>query len=519
MTKIHFPQFSRDEFSSSEMRQLIQALELRFQSIESSIDESSSVTGSISNGEFAPLVHTHVESEITDLDHTSSIFELADVTGTPDIADTLVWNGSAFETAPAGSISLALNDLSNVSVPAPSDQQVLTWVASRGVWEAQDVSSVGSGKDRLFDLLDTNISNQVSGDLLFTEDGEEWIPTGFGFQWFPSQYIQLSNDITINWYDSTAAVSVENLAFTEITIGEKGFIIGDPLYQTVIDGSLSTVTGDLFVDGGSAIVGTFGGANEGEVLIANDLLAPALTYPANDPLLIGEFSGTSNTDHLTFTRNSINFFGADGAGNRTAQWGSINGYTPDGWNLVFGATTRGGTIYFAGGGEVGIRDDGVFRVYGGGTGDTDWAEFKHDGTDFITDFTNTLDWNIVGANLSSDSAIITQTYLQSGVYTSATKPAPGTAGRTVFNSDYQRPIFDDGTFWRFADGTYVDPVAEGAVSLDELTASGIAAAGRLANGAISLEALTASGVAEIISGSTGAVTLEEITASGTATKI
>ena len=32
-------------------------------------------------------------------------------------------------------------------------------------------------------------------------------------------------------------------------------------------------------------------------------------------------------------------------------------------------------------------------------GDTDWAEFSHDGVDFNTVFTNTADWNISGANV------------------------------------------------------------------------------------------------------------------------
>lgn len=219
----------------------------------------------------------------------------------------------------------------------------------------------------------------------------------------------------------------------------KAFIVGDPLYPTVVDGSLTTVTGDFTVNGAV---------------------------------------------QLDTTLN------------------------------VTGASTFGGISDFNANVDI---NNAVLSIFD--TSGADSAAFSHDGTDFNTVFTGTADWNLTGANLSSDSALISQTYIQSGVYTSATKPAPGTAGRIIFNSDYQRPIFDDGTFWRFADGEYVDPVAEGAVIIDELTASGLAAAGRLANGAISLEVLTASGVAEIISGSTGAVILEEITASGTATKI
>ena len=58
------------------MRQLIQALELRFQNLESNQDLSLDTTGGVN--EFAPLGHKHTESDITDLSHVESIFELTD---------------------------------------------------------------------------------------------------------------------------------------------------------------------------------------------------------------------------------------------------------------------------------------------------------------------------------------------------------------------------------------------------------------------------------------------------------
>ena len=89
MAKVVLPSFSGEEYQSHEMRQLVSALDLRFQSIESASFEIFDTSGVDDGSGYSPIGHTHIEVEITDLgdyltDLTSeSIFSLLDVAGTP----------------------------------------------------------------------------------------------------------------------------------------------------------------------------------------------------------------------------------------------------------------------------------------------------------------------------------------------------------------------------------------------------------------------------------------------------
>lgn len=74
-----------------------------------------------------------------------------------------------------------------------------------------------TGINTLVDLLDTELTGQAQGDLLFNIDGAEWQHTGSDFQWVDGQYISLGNEIAINWDDSVGS-PVELLVFTgEVT--------------------------------------------------------------------------------------------------------------------------------------------------------------------------------------------------------------------------------------------------------------------------------------------------------------
>jgi len=226
MTKVVLPAFGGEIFSAQEMRQLVSALELRFQSIE---QESTSLfdTGDSNDldNRYSQLGHVHTESEITDLQNyltnieSESIFDLSDVTGTPQDNWVLVWDNtqSAFVVqSPGAAAAVALNDLSDVSVPVPNDEDVLSFDQGSGQWVASAIAS--GGVNTLVDLLDTDLSGQLQYDLLFNADSSEWQPTGQAFQWFPGQYIQLGNDIAVNWYDSVAS-STELLNFSSIFVG------------------------------------------------------------------------------------------------------------------------------------------------------------------------------------------------------------------------------------------------------------------------------------------------------------
>lgn len=205
MTKIHFPQFGNREYSPFEMRQLVQALELRFQSIESSsstdlFNRASFDTDELDNL-YAPLNHTHVVADITDF--PTSIFAFDDVSGSPNDGDTLVYSGGTFVTQAAGAGALDLNDLQDVNA-SPSDGQYLRWDATTLRWVADDLE-FPPGADTLFSLDDTQLDTQLFGDLLFNADGVNWQPSGQNFQWVPDAYVQLGNSIGLNWYDTTLA--------------------------------------------------------------------------------------------------------------------------------------------------------------------------------------------------------------------------------------------------------------------------------------------------------------------------
>ena len=246
MTKVVFPSFRDAEYSQFEMRQLVSALELRFQSIESEIQPSviPDTTGGIDpdDGPFAPLVHTHVVADITDF--PTSIFFFDDVTGTPALNDTLIWNGTAFETAPSGgAVSLALNDLNNVSVPAPNDGEVLTFDTGSGQWIAQTSSAAFTS---FFDLTDTDLAGQDQGDFVFNATGTLWTPTFGQMTWQPSgPYLQFTNVVGVNWFDNLG-ISIELLDF-EAPTGS-----GPAIDFQVLDGTTQVVTSSAtFVDVGS----------------------------------------------------------------------------------------------------------------------------------------------------------------------------------------------------------------------------------------------------------------------------
>jgi len=210
MPKIHFPAFNTEKFSGYEIRQLVSALELRFQALEADNDSLFDTGTDIE-------AHSHTESDITDLGNyitnisAESIFDLSDVDGTPSLNDTLVWNGSGFEPGSSGT-SIELDQLTDVFVPNPSDAEVLTWVTSANRWEATGTSGITS----FVDLTDTDLFGQAQFDLAFNATGGEWQHTNGKLSWHPAaQHLQLANGYSINWLNG-AGTTVELLEFTAL---------------------------------------------------------------------------------------------------------------------------------------------------------------------------------------------------------------------------------------------------------------------------------------------------------------
>jgi hypothetical protein len=240
MTKIHFPQFSREDYSPFEMRQLIQALELRFQQLESNIDTSFDTTGGVdgSGGEFAPVDHTHREDDIINLAHTTSIFALDDVSPGITNGQGLIWNDT-LSTFVAGDVggsggggATNLNDLFDVNVPSPNDEDVLTWDSSSGQWIAQapDTGGVG-GSNTLVGLDDTFLTGASQYDLFYNSGSNIWRHTGADFRWYSNdKYVRLAKDGTIRWLDESAS-TITMLEFAES--GAPAGVTPDPDIGTV----------------------------------------------------------------------------------------------------------------------------------------------------------------------------------------------------------------------------------------------------------------------------------------------
>lgn len=198
--KVVFPSFRENEYSQYDMRQLVSALELRFQALESNVEGFfPSVEDETLDSRYALAVHTHVVADITDFPTVpSSIYDLVDVTGAASIGQGLIWTGSAYEPGSLGG-TLALNDLTNVNAASPTDGQSLIYDVATLRWIPG--TPVSTGATTLVDLTDTNLTGQVQGDLMFNATGSQWQATGSNFQWVDGQYILLGNDIGINWYD------------------------------------------------------------------------------------------------------------------------------------------------------------------------------------------------------------------------------------------------------------------------------------------------------------------------------
>jgi hypothetical protein len=232
------------------MRQLVSALELRFQALESESDSlfNLDTTGDLDD-RYSQIGHTHTESEITDLGsyitnlNNESIFDLSDVSGTPAPDDVLVWDGAAFTPQSASGTSVALDDLTDVDVPAPNDLDVLRYNDTTQQWEAAASSTVTS----FVDLSDTDLSGQAIYDMVFNATGTEWQDTNGELIWRPDlDYLQLANAHSINWLDVGDA-STELLQFEEVGVASveltHEIVQTETTYTATAGGGWENVTG------------------------------------------------------------------------------------------------------------------------------------------------------------------------------------------------------------------------------------------------------------------------------------
>ncbi len=116
---------------------------------------------------------------------------------------------------------------------------------------------------------------------------------------------------------------------------------------------------------------------------------------------------------------------------------------------------------------VRIKDGAYFRIFD--ATDTDYAEFSHDGTDFLTAFTNTTAWNLTGiTKLDATESIIEGLYMRSDIVTQtnlrdSTHAVNTNAGKQngawVYDNTNNMPVYAQGngdtSVWKDAAGNTV----------------------------------------------------------------
>lgn len=374
VAKITFPSFVQERVSSPEMRQLVSALELRFQSLEMPT-ESLFVT---QEENFSLIGHTHTESEITNLqDYLTdisgeSIFSLADVSGSPSNGYILQWNNIAaeFQVVPPSSSSFALNDLTDVTVPSPVDGQVLTYNDTSKVWEA---AGTGASITSFAALSDTDLTGQAQYDLVFNATGSEWQHTNGELVWNPAQdYLQLANTHSINWLDAVGATF--EMLILESTAGDEAPDTDPDIGSVVLLVSAEGASGSSFtadIGGGFTGIEAAGGVTEistaqvkfgDNSLRCNDATGPTEAYWEADAVSADFGFGTGDFTiefHAYFPAAATNQpfmgiwdFGTDRSWNISMNTNTLGDFrTTFGWSAN-GTGSLGGASHLWGSGAL-----------------------------------------------------------------------------------------------------------------------------------------------------------------------
>lgn len=130
------------------------------------------------------------------------------------------------DNLPGGGGASALDDLTDVNAPAPSNGDVLTWDSTPGEWVA---AAPGVGALDLDDLgdVDTTTIAPSDGDVLTWDNGSSlWVPAaptgGGGGAPTTSQYVTTASDATL-----TAEVAIPGLAASPDRLAAFGSTISE----------------------------------------------------------------------------------------------------------------------------------------------------------------------------------------------------------------------------------------------------------------------------------------------------
>ena len=94
--------------------------------------------------------------------------------GTLATGDLLQWNAvtARWENVAPSTLYPAMNDITDASVPSPSDGQVIQWVAANNRWEAATLG--GGGATALNGLTDVTLTSPSNGEVM-VYNGAQWV--------------------------------------------------------------------------------------------------------------------------------------------------------------------------------------------------------------------------------------------------------------------------------------------------------------------------------------------------------
>jgi hypothetical protein len=270
--------------------------------------------------------------------------------------------------------------------------------------------SIDGGADALLDnsTNDTQALDwATNGSLAIVRMSEAGTALTSGQTW----EVKFKHDIVGGGYASGASQGYFMLTWIDKTAGGGGsggqFTAGNAAYSTVINGLDTTIASALNVDGATTLDTTLGvtGATTlsstlgvtGATTLSSTLdVTGATTITAGgEALLLSDDSGTGSAAQVYLAFD-------DDAATRLGYVG-------------FGSAVNSDMYFYNDSGNVRLRGTDVILQDGTGlqiynSGNTDYADFSHDGTDFNTSFTNTTDWNITGVSaIRFDNFVINPT--------------------------------------------------------------------------------------------------------------
>ena len=416
---------------------------------------------------------------------TAALDDLTDISlSAPGSAEFLRHDGTDWKNAALvlGDLpSIALNDLSDVSAGSPATFDRIYWNGS--TWT--------KGREKFFQHADSAGSGTpVNGDMVY-HDGSKWTNIGGNLL---NNLLRRDGSLALtnNWNAGNFTITAkkwlaenttENTSFDTTDFGLNVTLTGVDIgttYRSVyvdqdydIDGNISSsnvrgvhVDQNTLNTSGGGVYAVNASAFSAEIGLRGET-APSL-QSGDVGLNIAVQSNTTNNVYGAYTlgvnASTGQGIGYQGYGNNTSAGTAYNAIGVFGFAqssnglmagvqaLSFSTNTRGFAFYTQQGHNH--LSGGVTYIY------TNTALQAAATTTHITPGTDNGSLWIEKylevdntAFFDGGATLADQTILQLGTYTNAQRPAAGTAGRIIFNTDDGQLNIDDGTNWTLPDGT------------------------------------------------------------------